>query len=202
VYKTDVFYESVMHGLIVCIVWVSTAMRIENIVLITALLNGALSSETAAEQQCPFLQDFNWTQQCVCTHAATYRYECESQEIPVGFCMTYNESTDSLHSGLCPYDPDFTGNITLDETKNIVLKRLKWSNVRTFEQGRFAGPYWRHSTILRPLLEAFHCIEAIISVLGPLLEAFHCIEALSTVLGPLLEAFHCIEALIRGVPLY
>jgi hypothetical protein len=111
-----------MHGLIVCIVWVSTAMRIENIVLITALLNGALSSETAAEQQCPFLQDFNWTQQCVCTHAATYRYECESQEIPVGFCMTYNESADSLHSGLCPYDPDFTGNMTLDETKNIVLK--------------------------------------------------------------------------------
>ena len=106
---------------------VKLAMAIVQFSLISAPSSAGNQSFTNVELQCPFLQEFNWTQhQCVCTHKV-YPFSCKLRELPLGYCMTYNESTDILSSGLCPYRPDFNGNISLDTNKIT----LNFSSIQT-----------------------------------------------------------------------
>ena len=83
--------------------------------------NKPLSAE--ADKKCDIFQKMNVTTgQCVCRQGRS-SFGCQQQELPVGTCMTYNESTDRLTIGQCPYHQLLDGNITLDleNFKIIVL---------------------------------------------------------------------------------
>ena len=80
-----------------------------------------------AGSKCDFFQELNIsTQQCMCK-LDLYPYICELKELPVGYCMTYDdESTGKVTTGPCPYQQDLDGSITLDK-EHFKLKVLVYS---------------------------------------------------------------------------
>lgn len=73
------------------------------VVLIMALNTGRILSveftDSGVDKECHF-QELNLT-------------DCQ-QELPVGTCITFNQSTKIVIAGLCPYEQDLTGNVSLD----------------------------------------------------------------------------------------
>ena len=65
-------------------------------------------------KQCPFHQVLVSSEQCVCHGGARYPYDCDNMLLPIGYCMTYNKSENRVFTSLCPYEQDFSGNVSLD----------------------------------------------------------------------------------------
>ena len=112
------------------------------IVLMTTIqFTSSLGESQSAGTKCGLFQEANvTTKQCECIKLSVYGYDCERQELTVGMCMTYNGSTPS--TGLCPYQYDFNGNMTLD-VENFKLKLSMSSGECADEQ---QGSFDEHST--------------------------------------------------------
>ena len=94
------------------------------VVIFMLIISGCLK-ETRSESDCPPFKVLDRsTSKCVCSnHSSPRGFICEKQLLPIGWCMTFDESTGITSAGHCPYNLDLTGNISLS-TNRLKLRVL------------------------------------------------------------------------------